>query len=139
MGWPDICKVSAAMYTTETLNVLRTLNWLDKEHRCLAEGSAAGALVEQQQRAIRVQLPPSVLALHDRLAARGKPSVVALAGTSCSGCHLKLPSGTVGELRGPDRYVVCPNCNAFVWSGEQVALPVVAPAKKKAARKSVPV
>jgi predicted nucleic acid-binding Zn-ribbon protein len=75
------------MYTTESLNVLRTLNWLDKERRHLTDGSAAAVLVEQQQTATRAKMSPALVAFHDRYAKRGLPSVVSLSGSSCSGCH----------------------------------------------------
>ena len=113
-----------------------TLNRLAKEHGCLRAGGAEAVLLEQQQSATRAQLPHSVLSFHDRFAAHGKPSVVALAGSSCSACHLKLPSGLLGEVRTPGRYVMCPNCSVFVWSGQEPIPEVVVPAKKSSRKKA---
>ena len=124
------------MYSTEVMNVVRTLNRLEQEHRRLPAGKAAAARVKEQQSATRALLPTAVLAIHDRFAARGKPSVVALAGSNCSACHLKLPSGELGELRVPGRFSICPNCNAFVWSGEPPPPEVAAPAKKPTREKA---
>lgn len=108
-----------AMYTTKSLHDLRALNWLDRQRRLFNYGSAAAALVEQQQKETRAKMSPSLVSFHDRRLKRGLPSVVSLSGSTCSGCHLKLPSGVLGELRVPDRYAMCPNCSVFVWSGEE--------------------
>jgi len=124
------------MYTSEIMEMLRTLNWLDREHRCLAAESTAAGLVQEQQLVIRDHLPHSVLSIHDRFAARGKPSVVPLAGSSCSACHLKLPSGELGVLKIPGRYTMCPNCSVFVWSGEPPTANAVVPPKKTSRRKA---
>ena len=117
------------MHSIEVMSALRDLNWLENEHRHLPPGGAEAALVERRQTATRLKLPDSVLSFHERLAARGMPSVVLLSGSSCGACHLKLPSGVLGELRTPGRYSMCPNCSVFVWSGEQPAPEVVVPAK----------
>ena len=124
------------MYTIEILNALRTLNRLDMERRRLTAGSPAAAEAEQHQSATRSRLPHSVLCFHDRLAARGQPSVVRLAGSSCSACHLKLPSGVLGEMATPGRYSACPNCIVYVWSGEP-PVEEVAVAPKRPSRRAV--
>jgi hypothetical protein len=113
------------------MHILRTLNWLDKEHRCSVPRGAEAALIAKQQAAARAQLPHSLLTVHDRFAAQGKPSIVPLAGSNCSACHLKLPSGVLGEVRTPGRYTTCPTCSAFVHSTEMSPVqPEVAPTKK---------
>lgn len=124
-------------YSMEIMDVLRNLNWLEKERRCLTEGGTTALLVEKQMATARAELPHSVLCLHERFAARGKPSVVRLAGSSCSACHLKLPSGELGMLRVAGRYGICPNCGVFVWSGEEQAgePAVVIPAKASSKRR----
>lgn len=124
------------MYTTAILDVLRDVNRLEGERRGLKEGSAAALQIEKQVAVARTKLPHSLLFLHDRFAACGKPSIVRLAGANCSACHLKLPSGELGALRVAGRYGVCPNCSAFVWSGPAaVSEPVtVHPAKSNPER-----
>jgi hypothetical protein len=124
------------MYSAAEMNVLRNLNWLDNEHRFLPSGSAEATLVERRQTAIRAKLPESLLSFHERLKARGKPSVVPLSGLNCSACHLKLPSGVLGELRTPGRYSVCPNCSVFVWSGDPPVAEAVVLPKKTVRRKA---
>ena len=127
------------MFTTERLNELRSLNGLDKERRATVAESAAGVGLEERQTALRAHLPAEVLAFHDRFARRAQPSVVPLSGVSCSACHLKLPSGVLGELRPPNRFSLCPTCGVFVWSGDQPIAVVVqlAPPEKKVRRKKV--
>lgn len=134
-AWPRICDERKCMYTSELMNVLRRLSWLDKERRCLTAGTTAAALVEKQQVAAREQLPRPLLSFHDRFSSRGKPSVVPLAGSSCSACHLKLPSGELDVLKVPGRYSMCPSCSVFVWSGEQPAIVEEPEAAKKSSRK----
>ncbi len=106
------------MYSAEVLSQLRSLNWLAQEVRRVPPGSLEGLHVQDQIAAIRARLPNSILTYHDRLATRGQPSVVAVKGTSCSACHLKLPRGIVSELALAGRFSVCPNCGVFLWSGE---------------------
>ena len=124
-----------AMYSAEVLSQLRTLNWLTKEQHYLPPGSAQFAVLQAQLMATRERLPHAILTYHDRLGARGKPSVATLSGSSCGGCHLKLPSGMLAELRVPGRFGVCPSCGVFVWSGDnsppEPAAPVKNPARKK--------
>jgi hypothetical protein len=106
------------MYSAEVLSQLRSLNWLAQEVRRVPPASLEGLHIQDQIGAVRARLPNSILAYHDRLASRGQPSVVAVIGTSCSGCHLKLPRGILGELASAGRFGVCPNCGVFLWSGE---------------------
>jgi predicted nucleic acid-binding Zn-ribbon protein len=125
------------MYPADMMNALRLLNWLDQERRAQTDGTAAAALVEQQQTATRGAMTESLVSFHDRFAARGKPSVVSLAGSSCSACHLKLPSGLLGELHRPGRYSMCPTCGVFVWSGEESAAEVAPVTRKSPRKKSI--
>lgn len=111
--------METAMYSAEVLSQLRSLNWLAQEVQRVPPGSLEGLHVQDQIAAVRARLPNSILAYHDRLAARGQPSVIPITGTSCSGCHLKLPRGILGELALAGRFSVCPNCGVFLWSGEE--------------------
>lgn len=109
------------MYSAEVLSQLRSLNWLAQEVRRVPPASLEGLHIQDQIGAVRARLPNSILSYHDRLASRGQPSVVAVRGTGCSGCHLKLPRGLLGELALAGRFSVCPNCGVFLWSGEEPA------------------
>jgi predicted nucleic acid-binding Zn-ribbon protein len=122
------------MHTTESLHTLRTLNWLEKEHRLQTDGSTGRILVQKQQIATRAKLSPALISFHERFAKRGLPSVVPLSGSSCGACHLKLPSAALSELRILGRYVTCANCSVVVWSAEAAKVESP-PAAKKTGRK----
>jgi len=65
---------------------------------------------------LRSCVEPQVLTHFDRLTARpGGVAVVAVEGDVCQGCHMKLPSRFVQELRDGDRVYTCPTCGRFVY------------------------
>ena len=120
------------MYSAEVLSQLRSLNHLSEEVRRLPKESREAVLLQTQVGALRSRLPNSILSYHDRFAARGKPSAIRVNGASCSACHLKLPSGLIGELAVPGRFGVCPNCGVFLWMGEKSTESVPSPVRKSA-------
>src|ERR1019366_2909074 len=122
------------MYSAEVLSQLRSLNWLVQELRRVSFGSPVGLHIESQMKAVRDRLPHSILAYHDRLAARGQTSTAQVSGKSCGACHLKLPQGLLSELILPGRFGVCPNCGVFLWSGDAPPPAVKVPAKPATAK-----
>lgn len=128
-GWQTRCN-AAAMYSAEVLSQLRSLNWLAQEVRRVPSGSLEGLHLQDQIAAVRARLPNSILSYHDRLATRGLPSVASVNGTSCRGCHLKLPSSILGDLALAGRFSVCPNCGVFLWSGDEAKAPEKLPARR---------
>ena len=73
------------MYAAEVLSQLRSLNHLCREVHSLPQTSPEVVLLEKQIAELRARLPNSILAYHDRLAARGRPSakVKAAAPATC--------------------------------------------------------
>ncbi len=123
------------MYAAEVLSQLRSLNHLCREVHSLPQTSPEVVLLEKQIAELRARLPNSILAYHDRLAARGRPSAIRIEGESCSACHLRLPRGLVGELAVAGRFGVCPNCGVFLWKGEMSPEPAaMTPGPKKERR-----
>lgn len=121
------------MYSAEVLSQLRSLNWLLKESRLVPAGSPESVHLQTQMDSLRARLPNSILGYHDRLVQRGQASAVEVTGTGCPVCHLRLPSGLLGEVAVPGRFGVCPNCGVFLWSAEPPANgapPAPAPAKR---------
>jgi len=121
------------MLSVEILGQLRALNRLAGERRRFPAHSREGCSVDTQIAAVRAGLPESILAYHDRQAARGNPSVAPVNGSNCGGCHLKLPSGVLSDMRTPGRFGVCPHCGVVLWSGdgpapERVVSPRAVPA-----------
>lgn len=101
------------MQTIEGMQDLYSLNWLGRFAASLPAGKARQKAVLAEIAALRERLPVSLLGYHDRLAKQNKPSVVRTNGTSCGGCHLRLPTGLTHELRMPGRFVFCPHCSVF--------------------------
>ncbi len=122
------------MYSAEVLSQLRSLNHHSEEMRRVPGASPEALLLQKQIDALRARLPHSILAYHDRLAARGKASAAKVRGESCSACHLKLPRGLFCELSVPGRFGVCPNCGVFLWVETAVASPVAEPVTEPPAK-----
>jgi predicted nucleic acid-binding Zn-ribbon protein len=69
----------------------------------------------------RIPVPPPVLRVYDRLAARSLPAVVPINGSKCGGCHLKVSSETESAARGKNpnaELAACDQCGRIVfWEG----------------------
>lgn len=109
------------MQSIEGIQDLYSLNWLIRFAATLPPGKSKQKAVLAEIELVRGRLPVSLLTYHDRLAGRNKPSVVRSNGTSCGGCHLRLPMGLTHELRVPGRFVICPHCSVFVTTEESRA------------------
>jgi predicted nucleic acid-binding Zn-ribbon protein len=113
-------KLYADMHSAEVLSQLRALNWLNKESRSLSKRSPQRRLLESQAKAMHYQLPTAISKHHDRIASRGKSSLVAAAGSSCGACQMKLPPRIIDELKVSGRFAVCPSCEVLVCSAEDM-------------------
>ena len=60
------------------------------------EPSSRGA--ETQISELRARIPQPILGHYDRLAARGKKGVAVVRNQVCTGCHMRLPIGTINTL-----------------------------------------
>jgi len=99
---------------------LRELTQLERAQRQLNEGSNAGKSIAAEIASLRNLLPTSILAHHDSLRVRGKPSIAPVSRGVCGGCHLALPRGRVADLRRePDNLNVCDNCGVFIYLAEE--------------------
>jgi predicted nucleic acid-binding Zn-ribbon protein len=103
------------MFSAEVLSQLRSLNWLAQEIGRVPAGSAERAHLRGQIDAVRSRLPNALLAHHDQLAARGRPSTVAIRDGRCGTCNEPLPARLIAELAEPGRFGVCPHCGVFLW------------------------
>ena len=68
---------------------------------------------EEERRQLAESLAPSQLRMYERTAARRRPAVARVAGATCSGCRLPLPSRLLQEARG-DQLVTCENCERIL-------------------------
>lgn len=100
---------------------------------------------------LRNQIPTQILGHYDRLMARGKKGIVPVRGQACSGCHMRLPIGTISELMKAEDIQLCDSCGRYLYLEEVVGITATAsaspsapqtaprapsmPPKKKAARK----
>lgn len=55
------------------------------------------------------------LRVYDRIAARQQPAIVALRGSKCSGCHLKVSSEVETDARKGEKLATCDQCGRMVW------------------------
>jgi len=93
---------------------------VDEELKSLAiraEGVKARLLIEEAERktlAIPVEAP--VLDLYNRLfTKKGDSAVVALNHGICAGCHMKVVTGTVQQLRAGETITQCESCGRILY------------------------
>jgi predicted nucleic acid-binding Zn-ribbon protein len=88
---------------------------------------------------LRAAVPAPILAHYDRLVARGKKGVAVVRNQVCTGCHMRLPIGTINTLLQRQDLQLCDSCGRYLYIPEEVevaAEPVaVAPVKPVAKRK----
>lgn len=64
--------------------------------------------------ALRAKIPAQILAHYDRLAARGKKGIAMVRGQVCSGCHMRLPIGTIMTLKHDQDIQLCESCGRYL-------------------------
>jgi len=64
---------------------------------------------------LRGQIPPSILAHYERLTARGKKGVAIVRNQVCTGCHMKLPIGTLNTLMHDEDIQLCDSCGRYLY------------------------
>ena len=63
---------------------------------------------------LRASVPAPVLGHFDRNNAVGRKGVASVVHGVCSGCHLRVASGTVAMMKGAPGLVLCENCGAYL-------------------------
>jgi predicted nucleic acid-binding Zn-ribbon protein len=92
---------------------------------------------------LRALVPSQVLGHYDRLVARGKKGVAVVRNQVCTGCHMRLPIGTINTLMQGTDIRLCDTCGRYLYLPdpaesqfiEQVAATKPAPKARK--RKAV--
>ena len=71
----------------------------------------------QAERAnLAVDVPEEVAELYGRLfAKKGDAAVVPLEHEVCGGCHMKVPTQTVADVRGEQKIAQCPQCGRILY------------------------
>ena len=85
---------------------------------------------EAQVAELRSRIPQQVLGHYDRLVARGKKGVALVRNQVCTGCHMKLPIGTINTLMQGADIQLCDTCGRYLCLPDQ---PESAPAEAPAA------
>jgi C4-type zinc ribbon domain len=93
---------------------------------------------DSERDAVRALIPAQILAHYDRLVVRGKKGVALVRNQVCTGCHMRLPIGTVNTLMQGTDLQLCDSCGRYLaLAPEAPAAPPNAQAAPapKAARK----
>jgi hypothetical protein len=70
---------------------------------------------ESQKAELRAQIPQPILGHYDRLAARGKKGVAVVRNQVCTGCHMRLPIGTINTLMQAQDLQLCDTCGRYLY------------------------
>jgi predicted nucleic acid-binding Zn-ribbon protein len=73
---------------------------------------------------LRKSIPQPILAHYDRLVARGKKGVAIVRNQVCTGCHMRLPIGTINTLLQRNDIQLCDSCGRYLYIPEQTEGPV---------------
>jgi hypothetical protein len=85
---------------------------------------------------LRTKIPPQILGHYDRLVARGKKGVALVRNQVCTGCHMRLPIGTINTLMQETDIQLCDSCGRYLALAPEPAAPAEpAPASKQDAPK----
>ncbi|HWI59900.1 MAG TPA: C4-type zinc ribbon domain-containing protein [Bacillota bacterium] len=93
---------------------------------------------------LRARVPQQILGHYDRLVARGKKGIAIVRNQVCTGCHMRIPIGTVNTLMQGTDVQLCDTCGRYLCLAPaeetqkpaQVAVAAEAPAAEaKPARK----
>lgn len=81
---------------------------------------------------LRGEIPAQILGHYDRLRARGKKGVAEVRNQVCSGCHVRVPLGSVLALQHEQDVQLCENCGRYLCLPETPNVPTLTPPAKAA-------
>lgn len=64
---------------------------------------------------LRSKVPAQILGHYDRLVARGKKGVAVVRNQVCTGCHMRLPIGTINTLMQGNDIRLCDSCGRYLY------------------------
>ena len=99
---------------------------------------SGGELSEAQRTELRNSIPQPILGHYDRLVARGKKGVAIVRNQVCTGCHMRLPIGTINTLMQHQDIQLCDSCGRYLHLPEASEAPAPAPAAAEAKPQSKP-
>jgi predicted nucleic acid-binding Zn-ribbon protein len=74
---------------------------------------------------LRAKIPPPILGHYDRLIARGKKGVAVVRNQVCTGCHMRLPIGTINTLMQGTDVQLCDTCGRYLYLPDATTNPLV--------------
>ena len=85
---------------------------------------------------LRAIIPQPILVHYERLTVRGKKGVAIVRNQVCTGCHMRLPIGTINTLMQGQDIQLCDTCGRYLYLPSPAETQAVeqAPAPKPAPR-----
>lgn len=126
-GWHEISCTPGMNDLLQTLLRIQALDF----------GETSSKKAETEKADLRALVPPQVLGHYDRLVARGKKGVALVRNQVCTGCHMRLPIGTINTLMHGLDIQLCDSCGrylALVESAPAEPAPVSGPTLKPAVK-----
>jgi len=71
--------------------------------------------IESQRADLRARVPQPILGHYDRLVARGKKGVAVVRNQVCTGCHMRLPIGTINTMMQGQDIQLCDTCGRYLY------------------------
>src|SRR6266481_9798820 len=106
--------------------------------QALEFGEISSKTLASEVAELRTLIPPTILGHYDRLAARGKKALAVVRNQVCSGCHMRLPIGTINTMMQGHDLQLCDSCGRYLYlaapAENQAPEIVVAAAAKPASR-----
>jgi predicted nucleic acid-binding Zn-ribbon protein len=73
---------------------------------------------QSQMAELRGLIPAPILGHYDRLVARGKKGLAIVRNQVCTGCHMRLPIGTINTLMQDQDIQICDTCGRYLCLAE---------------------
>jgi hypothetical protein len=68
---------------------------------------------------LRAKVPAPILAHYDRLGDQGKKGVAVLRNQTCTGCHIRVTTAVLLELKHAQDVCLCDNCRRYLYLPEE--------------------
>lgn len=94
---------------------------------------------KQRIELIRKETPEPIMGHYDRLIARGKRAVAIVRSGVCTGCRIRLPSGSYAALIRDDDIAMCENCGRYLMLPPEEQPGLAQSASQQVQNVSVPV
>jgi predicted nucleic acid-binding Zn-ribbon protein len=81
---------------------------------------------------LKALIPQPILVHYERLIARGKKGVALIRNQVCTGCHMRLPIGTINTLMQGQDIQLCDSCGRYLCLPEPEQTPATIETPSKA-------